>query len=156
MSARRVLQSALFLGVACSVPNARAQMADGPDKDLFIKTCTKCHEVERALSKRQDKTGWQETVAKMQGMGLQADDADLKRIIDYLAINLPADAILKLNINTATRIDLESSLSIKRSVAAAIIDYREKNGAFQSVEDLKKVPGVDATVIDAKKSSLTI
>ncbi|WP_198137531.1 helix-hairpin-helix domain-containing protein [Terriglobus sp. TAA 43] len=108
------------------------------------------------LSKRQDKSGWQETVTKMQGYGLVADDADLKRIIDYLAANLPAEAILKLNVNTATRIDFESLLSVKRSVAAAIIEYRDKNGGFKSIDELKKVPGVDADVVDAKKNSLTL
>lgn len=136
--------------------NAHAQqMPDGPDKDLFVKTCSRCHEVERALSQRQDKVGWQTTVAKMQGLGLQADEADLRRIIDYLAANLPAETVVKMNINTASRIDFEATLSVKRSVAAAILEYREKNGPFKSIDDLKKIPGVDADKVDAKKSSLT-
>jgi competence protein ComEA len=152
----RVLQFGLLVGVSSAGLSARAQMADGPDKDLFVKTCSKCHEIERVLSKRQDKGGWQDTVAKMQGYGLVADDADLKRIIDYLAINLPPETITKLNINTAARIDFESALSVKRSVAAAIIDFRDKNGGFKSIDDLKKVPGVDPAVIDEKKNSLTL
>ena len=132
------------------------QMPDGPDKDLFIKTCSRCHEVERVLSQRQDKEGWQATISKMQGLGLQSEDTDLRRIIAYLAANLPAETITKTNINTASRIDFESLLSVKRSVAAAIIEYREKNGPFKTVDDLKKVPGVDAEKVDAQKGALTI
>ncbi len=153
----RAFLCSLSFGIATNGLSAHAQqLADGPDKDLFVKTCSRCHEVERVLSQRQDQSGWQATVAKMKGLGLQADDADLKRIIDYLAISLPAETILKVNINTASRIDFESVLSVKRSVGAAIIDYRDKNGGFKSLDDLKKVPGVDADVVDAKKSSLTL
>jgi competence protein ComEA len=131
------------------------QMADGPDKDLFVKTCSNCHEIERVLSQRQDQAGWEATVAKMKGYGLQADDSDLRRIIAYLAANLPAEPVNKLNINTAARIDFEAILGVKRSVAAAIIDYRDKNGPFKSIDELKKVPGVDAAKVDEKKDSLT-
>ena len=35
-----------------------------------------------------------------------------------------------------------------------MIAYREKNGLFKSVDDLKKVPGIDAKKIDAKKDRL--
>jgi competence protein ComEA len=49
---------------------------------------------------------------------------------------------------------LESGLSLPRSQAAAIVQYRDKNGDFHSIEDLKKVPGVDAAKIEAKKDRL--
>ena len=57
----------------------------------------------------------------------------------------------KLKINEAEAIDIESALSLKRSQAAAVIQYREKNGPFKSIEDLKKVPGIDSAKIEAKK-----
>jgi competence protein ComEA len=151
----RTLRFLPAMGLICLCSHAHGQMADGPDKDLFVATCSKCHEIDRVLSKRQDKDGWQETVSKMQGYGLVAQPDVLSRIISYLAMNLPAEAIGKLNINTATRIDFETMLSLKRSAAAAIIEYRDKNGNFKSVDDLKKVPGVDADKVDAKKDSLT-
>lgn len=146
---------ALLLVLATTRSHAQ-QMANGPDKDLFVKTCSSCHEIDRVLSQRQDQAGWEATVAKMKGYGLQADDADLKRIISYLAVNLPPEAATKLNINTATRVDFEAILGVKRSTAAAIIDYRDKNGSFKSVDDLKKVPGVDPAKVDEKKSDLTV
>ena len=39
--------------------------------------------------------------------------------------------------------------------AAAVIQYREKNGPFKSLADLKKVPGIDSAKIEAKKDSIT-
>ena len=57
--------------------------------------------------------------------------------------------------NTATAIELESGLTLRRSQAAAIIAYRSQHGKFASLEDLKRVPGLDAATIDAKKDRVT-
>ena len=76
-------------------------------------------------------------------------------MIDYLARTFPAEEIPRLNVNTATQIEFESRLSLKRSEAAAVIQYREKNGPFKTIEDLKKVPGIDAAKIEAKKDRIT-
>ena len=45
-------------------------------------------------------------------------------------------------------------MSLLRSQAALIIQYRAKNGDFKSIDDLKKVPGVDVAKIEAKKDRL--
>ena len=147
-----------FLFSLAGVPTfVRAQqMATGPDRDLFVKTCSKCHEIDRVLSQRQDQAGWESTVTKMQGYGLQAEPEDLRRIISYLAVNLPAEKVTKLNINTAARIDFETALTLKRSEAAAVIEYRDKVGSFKSVDELKQVPGMDPAKVDARKSALAV
>jgi competence protein ComEA len=100
--------------------------------------------------------GWQGTMDKMVALGAQMTDKEYTTILDYLSKNFPAEEIPKLNINTASAIDFESRLSLPRSQAAAIIEYRTRNGGFKSIEELKKVPGVDAAKIEAKKDRLTI
>jgi competence protein ComEA len=136
-------------------PGAFAQLPDGAGKAETEKICSQCHEIERPPSLRQDRAGWQSTIDKMVNLGAKASDKDLQLVLDYLAAHYPAEDVPRLNVNTARSIELESTLSLKRSEAAAIIEYRTKHGPFKSIEDLKKVPGVDIAKIEAKKDRLT-
>ncbi len=51
-------------------------------------------------------------------------------------------ALAAVNVNTATQEQLESLNGIGPAKAKAIIDYRQKNGGFKTLEDLDKVPGI--------------
>ena len=133
---------------------ALAQMPDGPGKEETTRLCSTCHELDRSFSVRQDRDGWQATVAKMTGFGMKGTDQELSAVFEYLATNFPGAPIPKLNVNKAAAIEFEARLSLRRSEAAKIIAYREKNGPFKSIADLKKVPGIDTAKIEAKKSAL--
>ncbi|HEY1336049.1 MAG TPA: helix-hairpin-helix domain-containing protein [Bryobacteraceae bacterium] len=134
---------------------AFAQLPDGPGKEQTERLCKQCHEIERSISLRQDRAGWQATIDKMVSLGAQGSEKDFEAVVDYLSKNYPGDELPKLNVNKAQAIEFESRLSLKRSQAAAIIAYREKHGPFKSIEDLKKVPGIDAAKIEEKKDRLT-
>jgi competence protein ComEA len=54
-----------------------------------------------------------------------------------------------VNINTAKAIELESALGLRRSQASALIAYRNENGPFKAIEDLKKIPQLDFAKIEA-------
>jgi competence protein ComEA len=131
-----------------------AQLPDGPGKAETQKICSQCHELARSISLHQDRAGWQATMDKMVSMGAQGSDKDFKLVVDYLTRAFPAEDVPRINVNTARAIDLESGLTLRRSQAAAIIEYRNKNGPFKSIEDLEKVPGIDAAKIEAKKDRL--
>ena len=48
----------------------------------------------------------------------------------------------KVNINTASQTELETLPGIGPSTALKIINYREENGKFNSIEDIKEVSGI--------------
>ncbi len=48
----------------------------------------------------------------------------------------------RVNINTASASELTGISGIGKTRAEAIISYRENNGAFAGIEDIKKVPGI--------------
>ncbi len=145
----------LSISAAIVAAAAFAQLPDGPGKAETQKVCSQCHELERSLSLRQDRAGWQATINKMVDLGAKASDAEIASVLEYLSSHYPADDVPRININKCRAIELESGLSLRRSQAAAVIEYREKNGPFHSIEDLKKVPGIDAAKIEAKKDRLT-
>jgi competence protein ComEA len=132
-----------------------AQLPDGAGKAEVEKMCAQCHELERSVSLRQDRAGWQATIDKMTSLGMKGAPKDMQAALDYLAAHYPASDVPPLNVNTARAIEIESALSLPRSQAALIVQYRTKNGDFKSIADLKKVPGVDAAKIEAKKDRLT-
>lgn len=143
----------LFFGF-CVSSAMWAQLIDGPGREETERVCKGCHEVQRSVSKRQDRDGWQATLTKMVALGTKATDKELIVILDYLAKYYPADEVPPVNVNEATAIELESRLSLRRSQAAALIAYRDKHGAFKSIADLKKVPGIDPAKIEEKKDRI--
>jgi competence protein ComEA len=130
------------------------QLLDGPGRAELERVCKQCHELARSISLRQDRDGWNTTITKMSAFGMKADDHDVTLIVDYLVKNYPAEDVQKINVNTASAIELEAGLSLRRSQAAALLAYRTEHGNFKSVDDLKKVPLVDADKIEAKKGRI--
>ena len=86
---------------------------------------------------------------------MKTSDEDFALVLDYLAKNFPAEDLPRINVNKANAIELESGLSLRRSQAAAILAYRNKNGDFKSLDDLKKVPLIDPEKIEEKKDRIT-
>jgi competence protein ComEA len=154
-----VIAAALFVinqggqGPVSSAGQSRP-MPDGPGKAETQKFCSMCHDLDKSLSLKQDRAGWRTTVDKMVAAGMKASEAEVNLMIDYLFRSYPADDVPRLRVNEAEALEFESILSLKRSEANAVIKYREKNGKFKSIEDLKKVPGLDAAKLEAKKDRL--
>jgi competence ComEA-like helix-hairpin-helix protein len=142
-----LLLTLAFVGAAQTLP-------DGPGKAETEKLCRGCHEVARSISLRQDREAWAATVQKMVSLGMKGSDADMQLVVDYLAKNYPADAVPPVNVNKAPAIEFESRLGLRRSQAAAIIRYRAEHGDFKDLGELKKVPGIDAALLEAKKDRL--
>lgn len=62
----------------------------------------------------------------------------------------------KININTASIEQLDSIPGIGKVTAQKIIDYREKNGGFNNVEDLKNIDRIGDKTIEKIKDSIDI
>ncbi len=62
----------------------------------------------------------------------------------------------KVNINTADATTLETLPRVGPAMAARIIAWREANGRFTSVDDLRSVSGIGDRTFDALKDLITI
>lgn len=67
-----------------------------------------------------------------------------------------APALAVVNINTASQAELESLQGIGPAKAKAIIEYREKHGAFTSTEGLVEVNGIGAGTIELLSGDVTV
>jgi competence protein ComEA len=134
---------------------ARAQqLPEGPGRAEMEKICKGCHEMARSISPRQDRDGWLQTMNKMAAFGMKSTPEEFNKVLAYAVKNFPADDVPPINVNKATAIELEAGLTLRRSQVAAILEYRAKNGDFKSLDDLKKVPSIDAAKIDAKRDRI--
>lgn len=131
-----------------------AQLAEGPGREETAKRCVGCHEVERSVSLRQDRAAWDATITKMIAFGMKLTPEERTAILDYLSSKYPAGELAPVNVNKASAIEMESRLNLKRSQAAAVIAWRKENGNFKSIEDLKKVPNIDADKIESRKDRI--
>ena len=62
----------------------------------------------------------------------------------------------KVNLNLATASDLETLPGIGPAKSAAILEYRETNGSFKSIEDLKSVSGIGDKTYEKLSSLITV
>lgn len=62
----------------------------------------------------------------------------------------------KVNINKATATELTSVPGIGASTAQKIITYREENGKFQTIEDVKKVSGIGDSKFESMKDFIAV
>ena len=61
-----------------------------------------------------------------------------------------------ININSASATDLEALSGIGEVLAATIVEYRDQNGPFASVEDLMDVSGIGPATLDEIRDQVTV
>jgi len=67
-----------------------------------------------------------------------------------------APAADKVNINSASQVELEKLPRIGPKVATRILDYRREHGPFKRVEDLMKVKGIGEKIFARLKDLVTV
>ena len=132
---------------AAIIPASAEGLPDGPGKNLVEAICSECHTTERIATQQLTKPQWADKVLEMLQEAPDVKQSERDKIVEYLAKNFPAHA----NVNQATPKELQAILEISPESAENIVSYRQKNGSFKTLDELKKVPGVDAAKLDAKR-----
>ncbi len=127
----------------------------GAGKATTEKVCGACHGAELMIGRQETRETWAAITDDMVQRGAQGTPEEFYEVVDYLSTNFSKSSpATKVNVNQLTAKDLEKVLRLPEEQAAAIVKYRESPGNFKSVEDLAKVPGVDAAKINASKNRL--
>ncbi|WP_139904045.1 helix-hairpin-helix domain-containing protein [Clostridium thermarum] len=61
-----------------------------------------------------------------------------------------------ININTADKDDLQKIPGVGPVTAQKILDYREKHGYFNSVEEMKNIDGIGDKTLDKMREKITV
>jgi competence protein ComEA len=127
-------------------PATDSKFPDGPGKAALFKVCRDCHGPESAVGQFKTRDEWSKTLDDMAANGAQGTDEEWTQILDYLDRNFSL-----ILVNKAGAADLARTLDVPRETAEAVVKFREENGRFSAIDDLKKVPGLDAAKVDARK-----
>jgi competence protein ComEA len=144
------------------------ELPPGEGRDTVMKVCSKCHSPNILVANPRGRQGWEDTITKMSGLGAMATDDEFTTILEYLAKNVtptstasPAasataspTAAGKVNINKATSAEIVTGLALTSKDADAVVAYRTKNGDFKTLDDVKKVPALDAKKLDDNKDKV--
>ena len=76
--------------------------------------------------------------------------------IDSTSSSNSQNSTSNININKATEAELDTLPGIGRSLASKIIEYREQNGKFSSIEDIKNVSGIGDSKFEEIKDLISV
>ena len=135
----------------CTVIAASSQdrFPDGPGKADVIKVCSGCHDAEIILANLKTPGEWNETLQNMATQGAEATPEQWKLIEQYIDVHFAM-----VMVNKAPADEIQLALDVTPEVAAAVVKYRQDKGPFKTIDDVKKVPGIDAAKLDAAASRL--
>ena len=140
-----------FLVCSIALGACAQSLPDGQGRETFVMVCSMCHSPTAVIGKQGTRQWWQSKVTEMLQEVTDIPDSDVDSIVAYLAKNFP---IVKINVNKAAAKDIEAGLELTSKESEAIVQYREAKGNFKTLDDLKKVPGLDAVKIESKKDRL--
>ena len=85
-----------------------------------------------------------------------APDAEISRIDLSITLVDESQSPQKVDINRADIWLLEALPGIGESRAGAIVDYRQQNGMFRSIEELRNVPGIGESIFEQLEDYITV
>ncbi len=122
---------------------------EGTGKAALLKVCGNCHTAESVVQSLRTRQEWSDVLDQMSRFGAEATDEEFDQILGYLVRHFSP-----IRINKATAQELETALDVPANMAEAIVAYRTGKGDFKTIDDLKKVPGLEAGKVDAQKTRL--
>ncbi len=98
---------------------------------------------------------------RSQVQDLQQENEQLRSQLSQISSGQVAGEITenqsdKININTADAVTLDKLPNIGPARAADIIAYREENGGFRSIEELKNIKGIGDKTFEEMKDLVTV
>jgi competence protein ComEA len=148
-----ILAASVFLALASAHTNQAPAPPDGlpdaPGKAVLVRMCTACHGTDVIVETPRTVPVWAETILLMKSFGAEGSEEDWKTVGDYLITHLA-----HLDVNKATAGEIALVFWVNEKIAEGVVAYRDKQGGFKTIDDLKKAPDLEAAKIDALRPRL--
>ena len=122
----------------------------GKEKETFLRMCSNCHTMSRVTKTRFTKKFWASIVDDMVSRGAEGTEEDAELVISYLSRHFGK----AVNINMATAKEIQEGLSFKAVEAELVVKHRTDNGALKDFEDLLKVAGLNAKLLEEQRKNI--
>lgn len=110
----------------------------GEGRDLVLSSCASCHNLKSVVDARKSRDAWAKSINDMIQRGAPVFPEEIGPMTAYLSKAFGADVPKLININTASREQLEKLPNLKPEMVARILAAREKAGSFKNPEDLRR------------------
>lgn len=135
---------------AKALAEAAEGLPGGEEKMTFVRMCANCHAIGRVTRVKFSKRFWTTVVDDMVSRGAEGTEEEAAAVISYLARHFGK----AVNVNTSTAKQLEEGLSFKAAEAEALVRYRTEQGPVKDYEALRKVPGLNAKLLEEQEKNL--
>jgi competence ComEA-like helix-hairpin-helix protein len=125
------------------------ELPPGEGRQAVLSMCSGCHGLGTSVAQRRTQKQWQTVVETMMSIGAPGSKETAASAVAYLAWRFG-----RVNVNAATEEEIVRILEIPPAQAAAIVEYRNHEGRLKSIDELKKVPGIDAAGIARRQDRI--
>jgi DNA uptake protein ComE-like DNA-binding protein len=115
----------------------------GDGRELVLSSCASCHNLKPVVDVRKSRESWAKSINDMIQRGAPVFPEEIEPMTTYLSKAFGTDVPKLININTASREQLEKLPNLKSEVVARLLATRDKIGSFKNSEELRRTLGMD-------------
>jgi len=146
LAAATALAPLLTVVLSAQASQSDRRFPEGPGKAALFKVCADCHGPEAAVAQFKTRQEWSKTLDEMAANGAQGTNEEWNELLEYFDTNFSL-----ILVNKADAKHLAKTLDVPQAIAESIVKRRDEQGPITAIEDLKKVPGLDAAKVEARK-----
>lgn len=143
MSVLSLLPAALAQGQKVKDEGWPELLPPGDGRELVLNSCASCHNLKIVVQARMSRADWAKSVNDMIQRGAPVFPEEIEPITTYLSKAFESAVPKLVNVNTATREDLEKLPNLKPEIVTRILEARGKAGPFKNSEELRRTLGME-------------
>ncbi len=138
-----VLSAALAQGQKAKDEAWVELLPPGEGREPVLNSCASCHNLKIVVLARKSRADWVKSVNDMIQRGAPVFPEEIEPMTAYLSKAFGTAVPKPVNVNTASREDLEKLPNLKPEMLTRILEARSKVGPFKNSEELRRALGME-------------